>query len=87
MTYLPLTLTDEGVDTVADTATATDLQDHHEEMEVVPVVDDEELNRFHLAPELAESITQGDWEGRLQMTFDERERAERVRDVLVSGSA
>jgi hypothetical protein len=82
--YVPLTLTDDATAAVSETFRATGAGDDPDAFEVVTVHDGERVSRFGVAPGLAETIAAGEWDGRLQVTFAERETAEDVRETLAS---
>ncbi|WP_372910527.1 hypothetical protein [Salinigranum sp.] len=81
---VPLTLTDDETAAVSETFRATGVSDDPDAFEVVAVHDGEQVSRFGVAPGLAEAIAAGEWDGRLRVTFAERETAEDVRETLAA---
>jgi hypothetical protein len=82
--YVPLTLTDDATAAVSETFRTAGVRDDPDAFEVVTVHEDEVVSRFGVAPGLAEAIAAGEWDGRLRVTFAERETAEDVRETLAA---
>lgn len=83
--FVPVVLTDDGEAAVTETFRAAGVADDNEAFEVVLSLDGEELERFGVAPSLAEAVTEDDWGGEMRLTFGSREEAEDVRDAVCSG--
>jgi hypothetical protein len=81
---VPLTLTDDATAAVSETFRATGAGDDPDAFAVVTVHDGERVGRVGVAPGLAEAIAAGEWDGRLRVTFAERETAEDVRETLAA---
>ena len=85
--YLPLRLTDGGVETATEAATTAGLGERYEDAEIAVFVDGEALNRFGVEQALADSIVDGEWDGRFRMLFGTESAAASFRETLVGGSA
>jgi len=85
--FLSLRLTDEGIETATKTASAADLGERYEDAEIAVLVGGEAHNRFSLAQALANSIVDGEWDGRFRMTFESEASAESFGETLVTGFA
>jgi len=81
---VPIELTEEGVRSVTDTAAEVGLQENDRAAEISLSLDGEEIRRFGVGESLAEAWANGEWNGPLVVTFDDREQAETVRDRLLA---
>ena len=79
---LPVTLTDEASADVAERFRAVGVPGTPDEFEVVQFHDGEAVGRFGIAPGLVEAIADGEWDGRLLLTFGRREQAVGLRETL-----
>ncbi|MEF8867521.1 MAG: hypothetical protein V5A85_03290 [Haloarculaceae archaeon] len=79
---LPVTLTDEASADVAERFRAVGVPGTSDEFEVVQFHDGEAVGRFGIAPGLVEAIADGEWDGRLLLTFGGREQAVDLRETL-----
>jgi hypothetical protein len=80
---VPVRLTAEATDDVAETFRAADVAAAPEEFTIVYRHDGETLDQFGISPELAASITDGEWDGRFQLVLAERADARELRRTLV----
>lgn len=83
---LPVTLTEAATADVTETFRSAGVEDDREAFEVAHTYDGEEMGRFGIAPSLATVVADGEWDGRIRLTFAEREQATKVRDALAAGS-
>jgi hypothetical protein len=79
---LPVKLTEDATDTVRNIFQTVGVTHSPSDFEIILIYDDDERNRFGVAPELAEKITSKDWAGEFQLIFRERQQAANVRDTL-----
>jgi hypothetical protein len=83
---LPVTLTEAARADVTETFRSAGVEEDLDAFEVVHTYDGEEMGRFGISPSLATAVADGEWDGRIRLTFAEREQATEVRDALVAGS-
>ncbi|WP_276270719.1 hypothetical protein [Haloarcula litorea] len=83
---LPLTLTDAATADVVETFETAGVDETPEEYAILQFHEGEAVGRFGVAPSLAEAVADGEWDGRLSLTFPDRERAGEVRSTLADGS-
>lgn len=79
---LPVTLTDDAATTVGEIFRTTGVTESPDEFEVVVRRDGTVINRFGVAPGLADSIANDEWDGSLVLTFRRRKSATTVRKHL-----
>ena len=84
---MPIELTDEGTESVIETARGVDLSETYREAEIVLSLDEERINSFRIGGSLAETWASGEWEGPLVVTFADRGQAATVRERLVDGGS
>lgn len=81
---VPIQLTASAADAVSETFTTAGVADDPAAFEAVVRVDDETVNRFGIAPSLAEAIASGEYGGSFVLTFGEESAAARARRALTS---
>jgi hypothetical protein len=81
---LPITLTENATTSVSETFRTAGVRDNPDAFEVVLLQDGEEINRFGVAPGLAESIAEEEWDGEFLLAFSDREQAEEIRNTLTA---
>lgn len=82
---VPVTLTDETTAEVTATLNRVGATENPDEYEFVRRRDGEEVERFRLAPNLAQTIAEGEWDGRFVLMFANEETAAAFRQSLVEG--
>lgn len=75
-------LSDEGTESAGDAFRATGAAEAPGNATITITVDGEEANAYDVAPDLADSITSGDWDGLLLMRFQDEGTAETVKTEL-----
>lgn len=81
---VPIQLTASATEAVSETFTTAGVADDPAAFEAVVRMDDETVNRFGIAPSLAEVIASGEYGGSFVLTFGEEDTAARARRVLTS---
>jgi len=83
---VPVALTDEAATDVKDVFNSAGVTGNTTAFDVVVFEGDQEITRFGISPGLASEISNGEWNGELQLQFDQRTTAETVRTRLVCGA-
>jgi hypothetical protein len=86
MVTVPVLLTETALTHVTETFRSAGVSANLDAFEIVQMYDGDELNRFGISRSLAEAVADGEWDGQLLLSFEDRQRAERVRDALVASS-
>lgn len=81
--FLPITLTEEATAAISEIFRTAGVDGNPDEFEIVHLRHGEEIRRLQIAPALAESIANGEWNGELNLTFDQREKAADLREELL----
>gem|GEM_PF-570175 len=84
---VPLELSEEGTNSVTETADAVDLETSHKQAMITIRLDGEQINRLGISGALAEAMASGEWDGSFVLTFEDEAAAEAFRDELVVGAA
>lgn len=82
---LPVTLSESSTTEFSDTFRSVGVAEDPESFELVEFHDGSEVRRLGISPELARKIEEGEWDGRFVMTFEDREQATAVRELLIEG--
>ena len=82
---LPVTLSKSSTTEFSDTFRSVGVAEDPDAFELVQFHDGSEVRRLGISPQLARKIEDGEWDGRFVMTFENRERATAVRELLVEG--
>ena len=85
--YVPLQLTELGVETVTERAAAAELADRYADARIAVTVDGERREQFEIEEPLAAAIVDGEWSGAFRVTFEDGEAATAFRATLVSDSS
>jgi len=85
--YVPLQLTEAGVEAVAERAAAAELAERHADAEIAVIVDGETQKQFGIEESLAAAIVDGEWSGAFRMTFADEAAAAAFRATLVGDSS
>lgn len=85
MVGLPVVLTEAALADVTETFREAGVAENRDAFEIVQTYDGD-TRRFGITGSLAEAITDGEWDGQLLLSFEDREQAARVRDALVASS-
>ncbi|SDM19435.1 hypothetical protein SAMN04487949_1228 [Halogranum gelatinilyticum] len=86
MVGLPVLLTEAALADVTETFREAGVAENRDAFEIVQTYDGDETGRFGISASLVEAITDGEWDGQLLLSFENREQAERVRAALVASS-
>ncbi|SFR89126.1 hypothetical protein SAMN05216559_0581 [Halomicrobium zhouii] len=79
---LAATLTDGGTDSASEALQATGAAEAPDDATITVTVDGEEASTYAVAPSLAESVTEDDWDGLLLMQFEDEETAKTVKTKI-----
>lgn len=80
--WIPVTLTDEGTEALADGLEQVGAFEDPENHEIRSYFEGELLYEATLGPGLADAIESGEWNGEFLFTVSDRETAEEVKDAL-----
>jgi hypothetical protein len=82
---LPITASESAIGAITDTFQSAGVAENPGQFEIVQY-HGPEIARFTIVPDLADSIVDEEWDGDLQLHFEDRGQADAVRDHLAETS-
>lgn len=79
---LPTTLREDATTTVGEMFRTVGVVDDPDAFKIVLFYHGEEANRFGIAPDLAQKIAEGEWDGEFVLSFENRVQAVELKELL-----
>lgn len=82
---LPITVSERTTGEIKDIFQSVGVAENPDHFEIIQY-HGPEIARFNVAPSLADAVVDGDWDGALQLHFEDRTQATEIREHLIETS-